>query len=128
MPGGDGIGSLRIGSVIGRSSGHHARNSIPGTMGEIPQRGCGLAYDRGWRDEYYANDVPCGPEVTKEQQVEWLKGEAERLLAQLDAITRYAPELANEHEKQQVTDDREWLQGQLDAVVQRIKDLEAGDT
>ena len=128
MPGGDGIRRLLIGSATGRSAGHYVGNPMHGYVAPFHRGGFGLAHDRGWREEYYASDVPCGPEVTKEQQVEWLKGEAERLLAQLDAITRHAPEVANEHEKQQVTDDREWLQGQLDAVVQRIKDLEAGDT
>ena len=123
MPGGDGTGPRGMGAMTGRAAGYCAGSPEPGYVNPVPGRGYGLGTgrgwrggSRGWRHQYYVTGAPgwmrygyapawgrppafgpyappYAPEVSREQEAEWLKGQAESLKGQLDAITQRIEEL-----------------------------------
>lgn len=121
MPAGDGTGPMGRGPRTGRGLGYCAGYGAPGYMNPAPGRGLGLGRGggrgwggggRGWRHMYYATGLPGwarggyapgwgygpyrGPVVSSEQEADWLKGQAEALQRQLDAIGQRLEELEKE--------------------------------
>ncbi len=117
MPAGDGTGPMGLGPRTGRGLGYCAGYGAPGYMNPAPGRGLGLGWGRGrgwglgrgWRHAYYATGLPgwaragyapawggYAPPVSAEQESNWLKGQAEALRRQLDAINQRLEELEKE--------------------------------
>jgi len=117
MPRGDRTGPGGMGPMTGRSMGYCAGYDAPGYASPAP--GFGRAWGRGgwggggrgWRNRYYATGLPrwarydyppawaygpYGPPMTEVQEVELLKGQAEALRREMEAITRRLEELAEE--------------------------------
>ena len=111
MPAGDGTGPLGMGPMSGRGMGFCGEYATPG--GEYPGpgrrffgrggRGGGGGYGR--RHQYYATGLPrwarggvfpAYAPPSHEQEIEMLKGEAERLKEQFDAINRRMDQLSQE--------------------------------
>jgi hypothetical protein len=108
---------MGMGPMTGRSVGYCAGYGVPGYVNPIPGRGSGMGWGGGrgrghrWRHWYYATGLPgwvrfgrapawgygppAGP-LTREQEVESLKAQAERLKEQLDAINQCLTELDKE--------------------------------
>ncbi len=123
MPGGDGTGPMGMGPMTGRAAGYCAGYGVPGYMNPIPGRlglGFGRGFrggGRGRRNWYYATGLPgwvragygmpawgayppagapafgAWPQMTKEQQIEALKGQAEYFEDVLDGIRKRLEEL-----------------------------------
>ena len=113
MPRGDRSGPMGMGPMTGRAAGYCAGYDVPGYAGPAPGRGFGMGWGGGWRRRHwrYATGLPgwarfgrapawgYGPyvePVTREQEVESLKAQAEWLKEQLDAISRCLTELEKE--------------------------------
>ena len=122
MPRGDRTGPAGMGPMTGRGMGYCASYDAPGYASPAPGfgRGRGRGWwgggpgwggGRGWRHRYYATGVPrwalydypptwaygpYGPAVTEEQEVELLRGQAEALGREMEAITKRLEELENE--------------------------------
>jgi hypothetical protein len=113
MPRGDRTGPMGAGPMTGRAAGYCAGYDRPGYTNQIPGRGAGMGWGhgRGWRHWYHATGVPgwarfggapawgYGPfaePLSREQEVESLKEQAEGLKAQLDAISQRLSELGKE--------------------------------
>ena len=121
MPGGDGTGPGGMGPMTGRAAGYCAGYPMPGFANPIPGRGfAGWGRGRGgggWsrRNRFYATGltgwqragfgypaagVPPGapyygaPAVTREQEMDMLKGQAEYFADALDGIKKRIEELA----------------------------------
>ncbi len=113
MPGGDGTGPMGMGPMTGRAAGFCAGNNMPGYMNPMPGRGFGRGFfgrggGRGWRNMYYATGlfgwqraaggypvpaVPMAPAMTREQQANALKAQAESLENTLENIRSQLAEL-----------------------------------
>jgi hypothetical protein len=110
MPGGDRTGPMGAGPMTGRAAGHCAGYDMPGYTGPGFGLGWGGGWGRGrrWRHWFYATGLPgwarfggapawgYGPyaePVTREQEVESLKAQAEWLKRELDAVNRCLEEL-----------------------------------
>jgi len=123
MPGGDGTGPGGMGPMTGRAAGYCAGYPVPGFMNPIPKRGFwgggrgrgGGGWGRrnwfhatgltGWQRAGYGypafGGVPSGapyaapyaPTVTREQEAEMLKGQAEYFEDALDGIKKRIEEL-----------------------------------
>ena len=117
MPRGDGTGPSGQGPMTGRGAGFCAGYDVPGYANPgygyfgrgRGRRGGG----RGWRHLYYATGLPrwaragygpawgpppayagpYAPQMPREQEVETLKGQAEWLKGELDAISQRLAEL-----------------------------------
>jgi Family of unknown function (DUF5320) len=111
MPAGDGTGPLGMGPVTGRGMGFCGGYAAPGWAHPGPGRrffgrgGQGGGGGHGWRHWYYATGLPRWARggvsstyapPTRDQEIEALKGEAEWLKDQLDAINRRMDELSQE--------------------------------
>jgi hypothetical protein len=122
MPAGDRTGPVGMGPRTGRGMGYCSGYDVPGWA--HPGFGRGFARGRGyggrmmrggggwgWRHQFYATGLPfwarwgtppvaaygtpfAGP--SRDQEVEMLKGEAEWLKGQLDAIAQRMEELSQE--------------------------------
>jgi hypothetical protein len=111
MPGGDGTGPAGLGPMTGRAAGYCAGYPVPGYMNPIGGRGYG-GWGRGggaWRRPFYGPAygpaygaaapypapyaAPIAPGMTKEQQLDALKGQAEFLQSTLDGIRKRIEEL-----------------------------------
>ena len=121
MPGGDGTGPAGMGPMIGRAAGFCAGYPVPGYMNPVAGRGFG-GFGRGrgrgggWgrRNWFYATGLPgwqraamgapafgapgayaapFGPAVTKEQELDALKGQAEHLADALEGIRKRIEEV-----------------------------------
>lgn len=120
MPGGDGTGPLGMGPMTGRAAGYCAGYPVPGYMNPVGGRGLrgfgrGRGGGRGWRNWFYATGLTGWQRaamgmpafgipfqqtaafqgLTREQQVEMLKRQAEMLSNQLDAVKRRIEELSS---------------------------------
>jgi len=123
MPGGDGTGPAGMGPMTGRAAGYCAGYSVPGYMNPVGGRGYGaFGWGRGggWgrRNRFYATGLtgwqrtglggpaygappaystpyaaPFGPTVTKEQELDALKGQAEYFEDALEGIKKRIEEL-----------------------------------
>jgi hypothetical protein len=100
------------GPMTGRRAGYCAGYDAPGYENPMPGRGLGLGRGRGrgWRHWYYATGLPgwarlgCAPAwgapparpLTREQETEFLRSQAEGLQQDLDAISQRIAELEKE--------------------------------
>lgn len=107
MPGGDRTGPMGMGPMTGRAAGYCAGSNAPGFVNAGPGwgrgfgRGLGRGWGRGfgWRvggapGPYYGmaqGAAPAGPwtarQITREEELENLKGQADVLKQELDAIS-----------------------------------------
>ena len=119
MPGGDGTGPMGLGPMTGRAAGYCAGFGMPGFMNPIPGRGFGggggfgrRGGGRGWRHRFYATGLPgwaragwapplgvppaafFAPQMTQEQEVAALKGQAQYFQKALEDIKKRIEELA----------------------------------
>lgn len=125
MPGGDGTGPLGMGPMTGRSAGFCAGYGIPGYANPIPGRGTGFwgmgrgffGGGRGWRHVYYATGLPGWmrfggypaipyvpqpyatqpymPQMTPEQELEYLKNQSQFIQNTLEEIKKRMDELVS---------------------------------
>ena len=114
MPGGDRTGPAGLGSMMGRAAGYCAGYSIPGFMNPIAGRGFwGRGQGGGWgrRNWFYATGLsgwqraaagwpygvphaaPFAPAMTKEQELDALKGQAEYFEDALEGMKKRIREL-----------------------------------
>jgi hypothetical protein len=113
MPGGDGTGPMGMGPKTGRAAGYCAGYEMPGYMNPIPGRGFWGwgGWGRGWRHGYYAAGVPAWapygvgispysafggpytPQMSAEQELEVLKGQAKYFEDALQDINKRIEEL-----------------------------------
>ncbi|HEY63579.1 MAG TPA: DUF5320 domain-containing protein [Caldilineae bacterium] len=123
MPRGDGTGPMGLGPMTGRGAGFCAGFGVPGFMNPFGYRmGWGRGVwggwgGRGWRNMYYATGLPGWARAgyapawgvppaygmapgapAPEQEVEFLRAQAEQLKAQLDAIAQRIEELETSSE------------------------------
>ena len=112
MPGGDRSGPMGMGPMTGRAAGYCAGYDVPGYMNAIPGRGFGGGWGRGWRWRHwaYATGLPG-----------WARGYAPAWGAP-PAYGPWAP-LSREQQTESLKTQAEWLKEQLDAVNQRIEEL-----
>ncbi len=109
MPRGDGTGPQGLGPMTGRGAGYCAGYDVPGYAnpgfgGLGPQRGRGWGGGgRGWRRMFYATGLPgwlrfgYGPAaMSQDQEVQMLRGQADALKRQLDAISQRLGEIEGE--------------------------------
>lgn len=126
MPGGDGTGPGGMGPMTGRAAGYCAGYPVPGFMNPIPGRGFwGWGRGGGWgrRNWFYATGLtgwqraglnypaaagawpsaayasPFAPTMTREQQLDLLKGQAEYFEDALDGIKKRIDELESQAEQ-----------------------------
>lgn len=121
MPGGDGTGPMGMGPMTGRGAGYCAGYAMPGTMNPIGGRGFrgwGRGGGRGRRNRFHATGLtgwqragmgwpafggrpaygaPYGagftPAVSKEQELEALKGQTEYFEDALEGLRKRIDEL-----------------------------------
>jgi len=123
MPGGDRTGPAGMGPMTGRAAGYCAGYPVPGTMnpvlgGGFRGWGRGRGGGRGWRNGFYATGLtgwqqaaagypafggplpyaaayaaPFAPAMTKEQELDALKGQAEYFEDALEGIRKRVVEL-----------------------------------
>lgn len=122
MPGGDGTGPAGFGPMTGRAAGYCVGYHVPGYMNPIPGRGYwgwGRGGGQGYRNWYYATGLPgwtrvgmgypawrtvpaagyphpytpYGAPITREQEIDALKGQAEYFEDALDGIKKRIEEL-----------------------------------
>lgn len=106
MPRGDGTGPMGMGPMTGRAAGFCAGFNTPGHMNTIPGRGFGMGFGRGfgggfgWRNRYYAAGMTgwpqaagVMPQMSREQEIEMLKNQADSLQNTLDAVNKQLREL-----------------------------------
>lgn len=125
MPGGDGTGPMGMGPMTGRAAGYCAGYGVPGYVNAVPGRGLGLGWGRGWggggrgrrywyratglpgwlrygygpawsQPAYAAPYAPYAPGLTKEQETQALRNQAEFLKQALDDISKRLEELEKE--------------------------------
>jgi len=126
MPWGDRTGPAGMGPMTGRAAGFCAGYSVPGYANPIAGvggafgRGFGRGGGWGWRNMYYATGLtgwqraaypypayapavpygtPVAPAMTKQQEVDVLKGQAEYLEKSLKEIRERLSEIESKSEK-----------------------------
>ncbi|HUU26275.1 MAG TPA: DUF5320 domain-containing protein [archaeon] len=128
MPGGDRTGPAGMGPMTGRAAGYCAGYPVPGYMNPIGGRGYGgwgRGGGRGWRNRFYATGLtgwqraslgypafgtPWGyqdlyaapqsaPSITKEQELEMLKGQSEYFEDAIEGIKKRIEELESKAQK-----------------------------
>lgn len=129
MPYGDGTGPGGMGPMTGRSAGYCAGYAVPGFQNPMPGRGAlgrGMGRrgggGRGWRNMYYATDLPgwvragmdfpvhsggefqdtrfpFSPEITPQQEAEILKNQAQVIQQNLNSVNERLKELEKPAEK-----------------------------
>jgi len=125
MPAGDGTGPMGMGPRTGRAAGYCAGYGAPGYVNPIPGRGYGcwgggraaFGRGRGHRHWYYATGLPfwsrsaayapmpfaapyyAAPPMTPEQELAYLKDQAEYLASSLDEIQQQITELEGKSKK-----------------------------
>ena len=111
MPAGDGTGPEGQGPMTGRGRGYCASYDAPGCANPMPGRGAGFGGGRGWgwRRWFRATGLP-----------RWMRSGRASWGAPWDAPTAVSREQETEALKAQA----EWLQRQLAAVSERIEALE----
>ena len=122
MPRGDGTGPIGMGPMTGRGAGYCAGYNAPGFSNPIPGRGFRAGGrgsfgggGHGWRNMYYATGVhgwarfggapyatpygaqPYMPQITPEQELDYLKDQAEYFKGALEDIKKRIDEM--EHKK-----------------------------
>jgi hypothetical protein len=121
MPGGDGTGPQGMGPMTGRAMGYCAGYTVPGSMN--PRgfgswgrgRGTFFGRGRGFRNMYYATGMPgwmrygyppyginpitpqyTNPQYTKDDEIQFLKNQADYFKKALDDISSRLSELEKE--------------------------------
>jgi len=112
MPGGDRTGPMGMGPMTGRAAGYCGGFGAPGYVNAGP--GWGRGFGRGWGRGYgrpmaggpgrfYGmpqRSAPAGPwgawQISREDELEYLKGQAGMLKDELDAINERVGELESE--------------------------------
>ncbi len=121
MPRGDGTGPMGMGPMTGRAAGYCAGYPVPGFMNPYGGRGYwawGRGGGRGWRNWFYATGLtgwqraamgwpafgavpPVAPtSAGTEQELAFLKAQAQRLQDALKGINRRIDELRGESQQQ----------------------------
>jgi len=120
MPRGDRTGPTGMGQMTGRAAGYCAGYSVPGYANPGFRAGMGFGCGfgrgggRGWRNWYYATGLtgwqramypypayaPAAPAMTKQQEKEVLKDQAEYLEKSLEDIRQRLNELESQTGKQ----------------------------
>ena len=123
MPGGDRTGPGGMGPMTGRRAGYCADYDVPGFANPVPGRGYGQGWGRGggrawgygrggggrgWRNRFYATGRPRWARYAYASEPAW----------------DVPPPLTKEQELEGLRQEAEWLKGQLDAISQRIGDIE----
>ena len=116
MPGGDGTGPGGMGPMTGRAAGYCAGYAAPGFMNPMPGRGYWGRGGGGWGRRNWFNATgltgwqraamggpafagampyaaPFAPASTQDQEMEWLKGQAEYFEDALEGIKKRIVEL-----------------------------------
>jgi len=111
MPGGDGSGPMGMGPMTGRAAGYCAGYPTPGFASPYGGGGFGRGGGRGRRRWFYATGLtgwqragmgvppfapPAAPAVTRGQEADALKRQADQLRGTLDAVTQRIDELSQE--------------------------------
>lgn len=118
MPRGDRTGPEGMGPMTGRAAGYCAGYSLPGYANPGPRAGYGMARGfsrgagRGWRHMYYATGLPGwqrgwypdpvyppAQAVTKQQEIDALKSQADYFENALGEIKKRLVELESEEKK-----------------------------
>ena len=127
MPGGDRTGPTGRGPMTGRAAGYCAGYGMPGYMNPSGGRffgrgfwggGRGGGRGRGWRNRFYATGQPGwarsgwvpaweyppypmygGPDMSREQELEMLKAQADEFRQALDEIQKHIKEVESEAKK-----------------------------
>jgi hypothetical protein len=105
MPRGDGTGPMGMGPMTGRAAGYCAGYATPGFANPVSRRGLGMAWGRGGdsgrglamrrgRGRAFSRaTAPFATASTREQELDLLRGQADRLKEQLDGIAARIGEL-----------------------------------
>ncbi|MDD5698162.1 MAG: DUF5320 domain-containing protein [Victivallaceae bacterium] len=106
MPRGDGTGPMGMGPMTGRAAGFCAGFGVPGYVNQIPGRGFGMGFGRGagggfgWRNRRYAAGMTgwqraagAVPQMSRDQEIEVLKNQANSLQDALEAVRNQLQEL-----------------------------------
>jgi len=105
MPRGDGTGPMGMGPMTGRAAGYCAGYPAPGFVNPVSGRGRGRAWGRGGglgrglamrrgRGRAFGfAPAPFSPAPTREQELDMLRGQADWLKEQMDAINQRIGEL-----------------------------------
>ena len=113
MPGGDRTGPAGLGPMTGRAAGFCAGYPVAGYMNPVGPRGYwgwgrGRGGGRGWRNRFYATGLtgwqrasmgypaygaPAAAVMSREQELETLKGQAEYFEGALEDIKKRLEEL-----------------------------------
>jgi len=116
MPRGNGTGPNGMGPMTGRAAGFCAGYSVPGyannAFGAGAGRGGGMGRaggGRGWRNQFHATGLTgwqragmapmaevAAPTMTKEQELEMLKRQAESLSASLENLQNRMAEISDD--------------------------------
>jgi len=119
MPRGDGTGPGGMGPMTGRGAGYCAGYGAPGygnpAFGRMGLRRGWGGGGRGWRHVYYATGVPG-----------WARAGYGPAWGAPPAYGPYAPAMGEEQEIQMLRGQAEALKQQLDAISQRLGELEGG--
>jgi hypothetical protein len=123
MPGGDRTGPMGMGPMTGRRAGYCAGYDVPGFASPVPGRGYGMGRGRGWfggwgygrggggrgwRHRFYATGRPGWARYGYDYGPAW----------------DYAPPLSRDQELEGLKREAEWLKSQLDTINQRVTELE----
>jgi hypothetical protein len=117
MPAGDGTGPAGLGPMTGRAAGYCAGYSVPGYANPI--RGGGFygrgrgGGGRGWRNMYYANELPF-----------WARGGYRPYPTYGYGYGYTPPELTREAEAKILKEQAEFIQKEISAINERINELE----
>jgi hypothetical protein len=89
---------MGMGPMTGRAAGFCAGFNMPGYMNQIPGGGFGRGF--GWRNRYYATGMTgwqraagAVPQMSREQEIEVLKNQANSLQDALNAVRKQLQEL-----------------------------------
>jgi hypothetical protein len=125
MPGGDRTGPMGMGPMTGRAAGLCAGFGAPGfvTGGPGLGRGWGRGFGRGWGRgyrwqatgapaPYYGTPQAAGPagpwgarQITREEELEYLKGQADTLKQEMDAISGRISQIESEQRSGMVEEE-----------------------
>jgi hypothetical protein len=115
MPAGDGTGPMGMGPMTGRAAGYCGGYGVPGYANPIPGRGF-FGRGRGHRHWYYATGVPFWARHAAYGPMPFA--------APYYGATPYAPTMTSEQELTYLKDQAEYLETSLDEIQQRITELE----
>ncbi len=124
MPAGNGTGPMGMGPMTGRAAGYCGGYGVPGYANPIPGRGYGFwgggrgsfVRGRGHRHWYYATGLPFWARHAAYGPMPFA--------ALQYAAAPYAPTMTPEQELTYLKDQAEYLANSMDEIQQRITELE----